>query len=101
MTVPRLRPIFLTTVMLFVIWTATNLTFVLVLTRGGPASRTEIFPHLAFQTALGARRLGMGAAVSLIFSQLLAVLIGARVAACCASRRELGGALGGPRRAGC
>jgi multiple sugar transport system permease protein len=74
-TVPRLRTIFLTTVMLSTIWTATNLTFVLVLTRGGPASRTEIFPHLAFQTALGARRLGMGAAVSLIFFPVLAVLI--------------------------
>ena len=62
-TVPRLRTIFLTTVMLSTIWTATNLQFVLILTRGGPASRTEIFPHLAYTTALGARRLGMGAVV--------------------------------------
>ena len=66
-TMPRLRPIFLTTVMLSTIWTATNLQFVFVLTRGGPANRTEIFPHLAYMTALGARRLGMGAAVSLVF----------------------------------
>src|SRR5215510_1465901 len=74
-TVPRLRTIFITTVMLSTIWTATNLQFVLILTRGGPASRTEIFPHLAYQTALGARRLGMGAAVSLIFFPVLVVLI--------------------------
>jgi multiple sugar transport system permease protein len=74
-TVPRLRTIFLTTVMLSTIWTATNLQFVLVLTRGGPASRTEIFPHLAYTTALGARRLGMGAAVSLVFFPVLVVLI--------------------------
>jgi ABC-type sugar transport system permease subunit len=74
-TVPRLRTIFLTTVMLSTIWTATNLQFVLVLTHGGPASRTEIFPHLAYTTALGARRLGMGAAVSLVFFPVLAVLI--------------------------
>ncbi len=74
-TVPRLRTIFLTTVMLSTIWTATNLQFVFVLTRGGPASRTEIFPHLAYMTALGARRLGMGAAVSLVFLPLLIVLI--------------------------
>ena len=74
-TVPRLRTIFITTVMLSTIWTATNLQFVLVLTRGGPASRTEIFPHLAYQTALGARRLGMGAAVSLVFFPVLAILI--------------------------
>jgi len=74
-TVPRLRTIFITTVMLSTIWTATNLQFVLILTRGGPASRTEIFPHLAYETALGARRLGMGAAVSLVFFPLLVVLI--------------------------
>ena len=74
-TVPRLRTIFLTTVMLSTIWTATNLQFVLILTRGGPSNRTEIFPHLAYTTALGARRLGMGAAVSLVFFPVLAVLI--------------------------
>ncbi len=74
-TVPRLRTIFLTTVMLSTIWTATNLQFVLILTRGGPANRTEIFPHLAYVTALGARRLGMGAAVSLAFFPLLVILI--------------------------
>jgi multiple sugar transport system permease protein len=74
-TVPKLKTIFITTVMLSTIWTATNLLFVLILTRGGPASRTEIFPHLAYEIALGARRLGMGAAVSLVFFPLLAVLI--------------------------
>jgi multiple sugar transport system permease protein len=74
-TVPRLKTIFLTTVMLSTIWTATELQFVLILTKGGPASRTEIFPHLAFNTALGARRLGMGAAVSLVFFPLLVILI--------------------------
>ncbi len=74
-TVPRLKTIFLTTVMLSTIWTATNLQFVLVLTRGGPANRTEIFPHLAYQTSLMARRLGMGAAVTLVFFPVLVVLI--------------------------
>jgi multiple sugar transport system permease protein len=74
-TVPRLKVIFLTTVMLSTIWTATNLQFVLILTRGGPASRTEIFPHLAYMTALGARRLGMGAAVMLVFFPFLVILI--------------------------
>ena len=74
-TIPRLQTIFLTTVMLSTIWTATNLQFVYILTRGGPASRTEIFPHLAYTTALGASRLGMGAAISLAFFPLLCVLI--------------------------
>jgi multiple sugar transport system permease protein len=74
-TIPRLRTIFLTTVMLSTIWTATNLQFVYFLTRGGPAGRTEIFPHLALTTALGAFRLGLGAAVSLIFFPVLVLLI--------------------------
>lgn len=74
-TVPRLRTIFITTVMLSTIWTATNLQFVLLLTRGGPANRTQIFPNLAYEAALGARRLGMGAAVSLVFFPVLAILI--------------------------
>jgi multiple sugar transport system permease protein len=74
-TIPRLKTIFLTVVMLSTIWTATNLQFVLILTRGGPASRTEIFPHLAYQTSLMARRLGMGAAVTLVFFPLLVILI--------------------------
>jgi multiple sugar transport system permease protein len=74
-TVPRLKTIFLTVVMLSTIWTATNLQFVFILTRGGPASRTEIFPHLAFMTVLGARRIGMGAAVTLVFFPILVILI--------------------------
>jgi ABC-type sugar transport system permease subunit len=74
-TLPRLKTIFITTVMLSTIWTATNLQFVLILTKGGPANRTEIFPHLAYETALGARRLGMGAAVTLVFFPLLVVFI--------------------------
>jgi multiple sugar transport system permease protein len=74
-TVPRLKTIFVTTVLLSTIWTATNLQFVLILTKGGPASRTEIFPHLAYQIALGARRLGMGAAISLIFFPVLVIII--------------------------
>ncbi len=74
-TVPRLRTIFLTTVMLSTIWTATNLQFVYILTRGGPAGRTEIFPDLSYTIALGASRLGMGAAVSLVFFPVLVLLI--------------------------
>jgi ABC-type sugar transport system permease subunit len=61
--------------MVSTIWTATDLQFVYILTRGGPASRTEIFPHLAFTTALGARRLGMGAAVTLVLFPILVILI--------------------------
>src|SRR5262249_61568680 len=74
-TVPRLRTIFLTTVMLSTIWTATNLQFVYFLTKGGPAGRTQIFPYRSYEQALGAFRLALGAATSLIFLPLLVLLI--------------------------
>jgi multiple sugar transport system permease protein len=75
-TLPRLRPIFITAVMLSAILTSAAIQFVLVLTNGGPADRTMIFSVLAYHLALGgAQRLGMGAAVSLIFFPLLVVFI--------------------------
>lgn len=75
-TLPRLRPIFITAVMLSAILTSAAIQFVLVLTNGGPADRTMIFPVLAYHLALGgAQRLGMGAAVALIFFPILVVFI--------------------------
>jgi multiple sugar transport system permease protein len=75
-TLPRLRPIFISAVMLSAILTSAGIQFVLVLTNGGPSDRTMIFPVLAYHLALGgAQRLGMGAAVSLVFFPLLVVFI--------------------------
>jgi multiple sugar transport system permease protein len=75
-TLPRLRPIFITAVMLSTILTSAAIQFVLVLTNGGPADRTMIFSVLSYHLALGgAQRLGMGAAVSLIFFPALIVFI--------------------------
>jgi multiple sugar transport system permease protein len=75
-TLPRLQPIFITAVMLSAILTSAGIQFVLILTNGGPSDRTMIFPVLAYHLALGgAQRLGMGAAVSLIFFPLLVVFI--------------------------
>src|SRR6266705_2021229 len=75
-TLPSLRPIFVTVVMLSTIITAAGIQFVLVLTNGGPADRTMIFPVLSYTLALGgAQRLGMGATVSLFFFPVLVVFI--------------------------
>lgn len=75
-TIPRLRPVFITAVMLSSIWTSAGIQFVYILTNGGPADRTQIFPTLAYNLALGgAQRLGMGATVSLFFFPVLVVLI--------------------------
>jgi multiple sugar transport system permease protein len=75
-TVPRLRPVFITAAMLSAIWTSASIQFVYILTNGGPADRTQIFPTLAYNLALGgAQRLGMGATVSLFFFPALVILI--------------------------
>jgi multiple sugar transport system permease protein len=75
-TLPSLRPIFVTVVMLSTILTAAGIQFVLVLTNGGPADRTMIFPVLSYTLALGgAQRLGMGATVSLFFFPAFVILI--------------------------
>jgi multiple sugar transport system permease protein len=75
-TLPRLRPIFITAVILSAILTSAGIQFVLILTNGGPADRTMIFPVLAYNLALGgAQRLGMGATVSLFFFPILVVFI--------------------------
>jgi multiple sugar transport system permease protein len=73
---PRLKPIFITAVMLSAILTSAAIQFVLILTNGGPADTTMIFSVLSYHLALGgAQRLGMGAAVSLIFFPILVIFI--------------------------
>jgi multiple sugar transport system permease protein len=75
-TIPRLQPIFVTAIMLSAILTSASIQFVYILTNGGPADRTQIFPTMAYNLALGgAQRLGMGATVSLFFFPILVVFI--------------------------
>src|SRR5256714_4725864 len=73
-TLPRLRPIFITAVMLSAILTSAAIQFVLVFTNGGPAHRTMIFFLLAHHPPLGGvPRPGMGAALALVFFPILVV----------------------------
>jgi multiple sugar transport system permease protein len=74
-TIPNLRNVFMTVVMLSTIFTSTNLVIVYTLTNGGPANKTQIFPNLAYNIALQGGRLGYGSAVNLAFFPVLAVLI--------------------------
>jgi multiple sugar transport system permease protein len=75
-TLPALMPIIIITAMLSTIWTANSINFVYVLTGGGPANATMIFPLLAYQVGVaGAQRLGMGATISLFFFPLFLVMI--------------------------
>jgi multiple sugar transport system permease protein len=75
-TLPGLMPIIVITTMLSTIWTANSINFVYVLTGGGPANATMIFPLLAYQVGVaGAQRLGMGATISLFFFPVFLAMI--------------------------
>jgi multiple sugar transport system permease protein len=75
-TLPGISNVLVITFMLSTIWTANSINFVYVLTGGGPANATMIFPLLAYQIGVaGAQRLGMGATISLFFFPVFLVMI--------------------------
>ncbi len=74
-TFPGLKSVLIVVTLLSTIWTSNELQFVYILSSGGPAHMSEIFPTLAFFTSIPGRELGLGAAVALSFFPLLASLI--------------------------
>ncbi len=74
-TLPGLTNVIIITVLLSTIWTANNIVFVYILTGGGPNYATHIVPTLAYELAIGSRRLGLGASVPLMFLPILVVII--------------------------
>ncbi len=74
-TLPGLTNVIIITVLLSTIWTANNIVFVYILTGGGPNYATHIFPTLAYELAIGSRRLGLGATVPLMFLPVLVMII--------------------------
>jgi multiple sugar transport system permease protein len=74
-TLPGLKSVLIVVTLLSTIWTSNELQFVYILSSGGPAHMSEIFPTLAFYTSIPGRELGLGAAVALSFFPLLASLI--------------------------
>ncbi len=74
-TLPGLTSVLIVVTLLSTIWTSNELQFVYILSAGGPAHMSEIFPTLAFFTSIPGRELGLGAAVALSFFPLLASLI--------------------------
>lgn len=74
-TLPSLTNVIIITTLLSAIWTATELQWVFVLTKGGPGHASETFPMMAYSQAIGAKALGMGAAVALSFFPLFLIII--------------------------
>jgi multiple sugar transport system permease protein len=74
-TLPLLRPIILIVTLFSVIFTFADFQLVYVLTHGGPQNATNLFATYAFDIAMGAGQLGLGASVALAMLPALAVLI--------------------------
>ena len=75
-TMPLLRPVIIITSLLSTIWTANSINFIYILTRGGPSGATMTFPMLAFDVGVvGARQLGLAAAISVAFFPVFIVAI--------------------------
>jgi len=74
-TLPGLSNVIAITFMLSTIWTASSMTFVYVLTGGGPAGATMIYPMLTYRLGIGTMQLGLGATVPLIFMPFFLIII--------------------------
>lgn len=75
-TLPLVMPILLITLLLSAIATFSDFSVVYAVTGGGPMNSTQVLATYSYATALGAGRLGEGAAISLtMFPFLLVMLI--------------------------
>jgi multiple sugar transport system permease protein len=74
-TLPLLQPIILIVTLFSVIFTFADFQLVYVLTHGGPQNATQLFATYAFDIAMSAGQLGLGASVALTMLPALALLI--------------------------
>ena len=73
-TLPLQMPIALVTLLFGIVFTATDMTVVYVLTNGGPFNSTQVLTTWAYQTGIVSSSLGQGAAVSLYLLPVLVVI---------------------------
>ncbi len=70
-TIPMMLPIILVAVLFAIVFTATDIIIILVLTRGGPYDSTQVLVSLAFYTGIDAGDLAVGASIALFLVPLL------------------------------
>ena len=73
-TLPLQLPIALVAVLFGIVFTATDMAVVYILTGGGPFNSTQVLTTWAFQTGIESGSLGPGAAISLFLLPVLAVV---------------------------
>jgi ABC-type sugar transport system permease subunit len=71
---PLLLPVVAIAVLFGVVYTATDLGVVYILTGGGPANTTHVLPTLAFQRGIQGADLGQGAAIAVFLLPFLIVV---------------------------
>ena len=71
---PLLLPVVAVAVLFGVVYTATDLRVVYILTGGGPANTTQVLPTLAFQRGIQGSDLGQGAAIAVFLLPFLIVV---------------------------
>ena len=73
-TIPMMLPIMMVAVLFGIVFTATDIIIILVLTRGGPYGSTQVLVSKAFFTGIDAGDLATGAATALFLFPLLAAV---------------------------
>jgi multiple sugar transport system permease protein len=73
-TLPLQLPIALIAVLFGIVFTATDMAVVYILTRGGPFNSTQMLPMWAFATGIQSGELGLGAAIALYLLPVLAIV---------------------------
>jgi len=73
-TLPLQLPIALVALLFGIVFTATDITVVYILTNGGPFNQTQMLTMWAFQTGIRGSSLGAGAAISLYLLPILGLV---------------------------
>jgi multiple sugar transport system permease protein len=73
-TLPLMLPIVAVAVLFGIIFTATDMTVVYILTRGGPYNSTHVLASLAWQRGIFGGQLGEGAAIAIFLLPLLVIV---------------------------
>jgi len=73
-TLPMIRPVLSTVVLLNIIWAFNGFTLVWGMTRGGPGDSTTILPVLVYKDAFQSSNFGVAAAVSVVGGVFLLIL---------------------------
>ncbi|MDK2900980.1 MAG: multiple sugar transport system permease protein [Thermotogaceae bacterium] len=75
-TIPMLKPVIITTLMLGAIFTIKVFDLVWIITKGGPGNSSHLFSTYSYLLAFGNFKFGLGAAVSTIMLLVIVIVVG-------------------------